>query len=460
MVLEMSGKQGAKAQNGNNGKNGKEQTASTDKPKKKVALAYSGGLDTTVIIKWLQTKVNADVIAVCVDVGQAEPLADHAARAKAMGAEAIVIDAVDEFAEDYILPALRANLLYEGAYPAGTALARPLICEKMVEAAKAAGATALAHGCTAKGNDQVRFESCFAALAPEMEVIAPMRIWNISRQEEIKFAEANGIALPKIGGGLTYSVDENLWGRSIEGGQMEDPWNEVPEEVYAWTSGTETSPSKPTVTTIGFEHGNPVSIDGEKMSPTDLIKKMNVLAGLHGVGRIDHIEDRVVGIKSREVYEYPAAIALMEAHKALEKLTLPKDVLDFKILAEQQYAQLVYGGKWFSQLKTAIQAFIDELQMPVSGMVKLKMFKGACSVSGMSSQCSMYDAGQATYGKDDAFDHSAADGFLKLYILPIKASAKAGIGGVGSVKFHGWATKKEYKKAAVQAKASTGAGDD
>jgi len=396
------------------------------KHKRKVALAYSGGLDTSVIVKWLQENLNADVVAVCVNVGQSEDLRAHAVRAREMGAEVHVIDAVHEFATDYIMPALRANLLYGGSYPAGTALARHLICEKVVQVAKMTGASALAHGCTAKGNDQVRFEASFAVLAPELEVIAPIRIWAPSREEEMEYAASHGIRIPFAMSDPPYSIDENLWGRSIEGGNLEDPLVEPPEDVFLWTSGPDEMPNEPSIVTVDFEHGTPVSVDGRQMRPVELVYYLNTLAGRHGIGRIDHIEDRVIGIKAREVYEYPAAVALLAAHKALEKLTLSKDVLDFKLHAEQTYAQLVYGGKWFTTLRKGIQTLVDELQQPVTGDVKMKLYKGNCTVIGLSSPNSLYDSGLATFGTEDAFDHAAADGFLKLYTLPLKACAKAG----------------------------------
>jgi argininosuccinate synthase len=406
------------------------------KTKKKIVLAYSGGLDTTVIIKWLQENMDADVVAVCVDVGQAEDLDSHASRAISLDAECKVIDAVEEFATSYILPAIRANLVYGGAYPAGTALARPLICEKVVEVAKSVGATALAHGCTAKGNDQVRFESSFALLAPDVEVVAPMRVWGASRDEEMEYAASRGIEIPAKESGPPYSIDENLWGRSIEGGDLENPWTTPTSQAYAWTVDPEDAPSKSAVITIDFLNGNPVAIDGKQMGPVDLVKKLNNLAGSHGIGRIDVIEDRVVGIKSREIYEYPAAVVLLAAHKALEHLTLSKEVLDFKETVEHAYAQLVYGGKWFSPLRNAIQTMVDELQLAVNGKVKVKLYKGSCTITGLSSQSSLYDAGLASYGTEDSFDHGAAEGFLKLYTLPMKAGAKAGSikNGIPSIK--------------------------
>ena len=307
----------------------------------KVVLAYSGGLDTTVAIKWLQDNYDAEVIAACVDVGQAEDLKGHAARAESAGAiKTYVIDATVEFANDYIVPALKANVLYEGVYPAGTALARHLICQKLVEIARKEGATHLAHGCTAKGNDQVRFESSFAVLAPDLKVIAPMREWHVSREEEIEYLKAHGMKVP-VKVGSPYSTDENVWGRSVECGVLEDPWVEPPADAYEWTASLNDAPSEPQNIVLAFEKGVPVSIDGKAYSPLEMVQKLNAIAGAHGIGRIDHIENRIVGIKSREIYEYPAAVVLIKAHQALEKHVHMKDLSAFKTLVEQKVAEMV-----------------------------------------------------------------------------------------------------------------------
>ena len=388
----------------------------------KVVLAYSGGLDTTVAIRWLQENYDAEVIAVCVDVGQAEDLAGHAARAEENGAKAVVIDVTAEFASDYIVPALKANLLYEGVYPAGTALARPIICQKIVEYAKKVGATHLAHGCTAKGNDQVRFESSFAVLAPELKVIAPMREWHVSREEEIQWAKARGITVP-VKSGSPYSTDENLWGRSVECGILEDPWVEPPEDAFEWTKSPIEASDEPTTIIIEFEKGVPVALDGKAMTPMELVKELNQLAGDNGIGRIDHIENRVVGIKSREVYEYPAALVLIKAHQALEKHVHMKDVTSFKSTVEQKVAELVYGGLWFTPHMKALQAFIDSTQEVVTGEVAVKLFKGSAVVIGTKSPLSLYKMDLSTYGAADGFNHGAAAGFIELYTLPLKTQS-------------------------------------
>ena len=390
--------------------------------KVKVVLAYSGGLDTTVAIKWLQENYDAEVIAVCVDVGQAEDLAGHVARAEANGAKAVIIDVKDEFATDYIVPALKANLLYEGVYPAGTALARPLICKKVVEFAKKAGATHLAHGCTAKGNDQVRFESSFAVLAPDLKVIAPMREWHVSREEEIEWANARGIKVP-VKAGSPYSTDENLWGRSVECGVLEDPWCEPPEDAFEWTVSSTEAPDEPTTMIIAFEKGVPVALDGKAMGPLELVQELNMIAGANGIGRIDHIENRVVGIKSREVYEYPAAAVLIKAHQALEKHVHMKDVTSFKAQVEQKVAEMVYGGLWFTPLMKALQAFVESTQEVVTGEVSVKLFKGSAVVVGTRSPLSLYKMDLSTYGAADGFNHGAAAGFIELYTLPLKTQS-------------------------------------
>jgi len=389
----------------------------------KVVLAYSGGLDTTVAIKWLQDNYDAEVIAACVDVGQAEDLKGHAARAESAGAiKTYVIDATAEYANDYIVPALKANVLYEGVYPAGTALARHLICQKLVEIARKEGATHLAHGCTAKGNDQVRFESSFAVLAPDLKVIAPMREWHVSREEEIEYLKAHGMKVP-VKVGSPYSTDENLWGRSVECGVLEDPWVEPPADAYEWTKSLSEAPSEPQNMIIAFEKGVPISIDGKAMSPLEIVSKLNQIAGAHGIGRIDHIENRVVGIKSREIYEYPAAVVLIKAHQALEKHVHMKDLSAFKTLVEQKIAEMVYGGLWFTPLMKALLAFIESTQEVVTGEVHLKLFKSSATVIGTRSPLSLYKMNLSTYGASDGFNHEAAQGFLELYTLPLKVQS-------------------------------------
>ena len=381
-----------------------------------IALAYSGGLDTSVAVKWIQEKYGADVVTVTVDVGQQEDLREVATRAKALGVRAhLSIDAKEEFVEDYILPAIKANALYQGKYPLGTALARPLIAKKLVEVAAQEEATAVAHGCTGKGNDQVRFEVTIKALNPRLKIIAPVREWNLSREQEIKYATERGIPLkPKKS---IFSIDQNLWGRSIESGPLEDPSFEPPPETFEWVQLPEHAPDTPRYTRIGFEAGVPVSLDQEASDGVDLISRLNDLAGTAGVGIVDHVEDRLVGIKSREIYECPAALCLVEAHRDLEKLVLTRSELDFKPRVEQEWAWLVYSGLWVEPLRTDLQAFIDVTQRRVNGSVKLKLYKGGLRVVGRSSPNSLYDAGLATYSGSSVFNQAAAEGFIELWGL-------------------------------------------
>jgi argininosuccinate synthase len=393
------------------------------KEQKKVLLAYSGGLDTSVAIHWLKEKYGCDVVAVTVDVGQSDDLKEAMRRAKAIGASrAWVIDAKKDFAKDYVIPALKANALYEGNYPLGTALARPLMVEKLVEMAHRLGADTIAHGCTGKGNDQVRFEVSIMALAPDMGILAPTREWNMSRDEEIAYAKKHGIPVP-VTSEAPYSIDESVWSRAIECGVLEDAWVEPPEEIFEWTSGNGSSPGAPEYIEIGFSEGVPVSVNGAPMEPLDIIETLNTVAGRHGVGRIDHIENRLVGIKSREIYEAPAAIVLTKAHQDLESLVMPKDMLHYKRGMEQHYANTIYDGLWFSPLRKAMAAFIDKTQENVSGTVRVKLFKGSAVVVGRESANSLYDTSLSTYDKGDLFDHSAARGFIYVWGLPSKAAA-------------------------------------
>jgi argininosuccinate synthase len=384
----------------------------------KVVLAYSGGLDTTVAIPWLKERKGADVVAVTVDVGQPVDLEQVRTRALAAGAEsAVVVDARREFAEEFLAPALRANVLYEGVYPLSTALARPLIARHLVAVARTEGAAFVAHGCTGKGNDQVRFDLSTTGLAPDLGVIAPAREWNMTREDEVAYAQAHGI--PVASGPRTpYSTDENLWGRSVECGILEDPAVEPPEEVYGWTTSPAAAPDAPTYVRIGFDRGRPVAIDGTSHSFLDLIVGLNRTAGASGVGRIDHLESRVVGIKSREVYECPAATVLIEAHRALEALVLPRDLLEFKRTVEQRYAGLVYDGLWFSPLRAALDAFVASTQDRVSGEVAMKLFKGSAHVAGRQSPYSLYQHGLATYSAGDRFRQEMAEGFIYVWGLP------------------------------------------
>ena len=391
----------------------------------RVVLAYSGGLDTSVLIAWLQEEVGAEVIAVTVDVGQDEDLSAVAARAKAIGASAVeIVDAKEEFMDGYIAPAIQANALYEGVYPLGTALARPLIVKHLVKAAHAHDADAVAHGCTGKGNDQVRFEVGVAALDPSLKVLAPARTWGMSREQEVDYALARDIPLT-VTKAKIYSVDENLWSRSIEGGRLEDPDVEPTEDVFLWTTSPFLAPSEPEYVDIVFDGGIPVEAAGET-DPVGIIRFLNTLAGSHGVGRIDHVESRVVGIKSREVYEAPAATVLLAAHKALEALVLPRDLLRFKSSVEARFSELVYDGLWYTPLRDALQAFVASSQARVTGRVTVKLYKGSACVTGRESPHALYDLALATYGSGDVFDQAAAAGFVQLWGLPSKVWAQAG----------------------------------
>jgi len=390
----------------------------------KVVLAYSGGLDTSVAIRWLQER-DLDVVALTVDVGQPGNLVETKEKAQRLGAKAYIVDARREFADEYILPALVANAMYEGQYPLSTALARPLIGKHLVAVARREGASFIAHGCTGKGNDQVRFDLCTTALAPELQVIAPAREWGMTREEEISYAKERGIPVP-VTNGSPYSTDENLWGRSIECGVLEDPRIEPPEEVFAWTTSPAAAPDEPAYVTIRFEAGKPVALQGKALDFVSLIASLNETAGRHGVGRIDHVESRVVGIKSREVYECPAATVLVKAHQALESLVLPRDVLEFQRIASSRYSTLVYDGLWFTPLREALDAFVASTQDRVTGDVSVKLFKGTASVVGRASPYSLYDHALATYSQGDRFRQSMAEGFIYVFGLPARTWAAAG----------------------------------
>lgn len=390
--------------------------------KPKVVLAYSGGLDTSVAIKWLEEQGYA-VVACCLDVGEGKDLNFIQEKALTVGAiQSYVIDAKEEFANEYALVALQSHALYEGVYPLVSALSRPLIAKKLVEVAEKEGAVAVAHGCTGKGNDQVRFEVAIQALNPELEVLAPVREWKWSREEEIEYAKQKNIPIP-INLDSPFSIDQNLWGRSNECGILEDPWAAPPAEAYELTTCLENTPDTPDVVEIDFEEGVPVSLNGKKYPLSELILELNTLAGKHGVGRIDHVENRLVGIKSREVYECPGAMTLIKAHKELEDLTLVKEVAHFKPVIEKKIAELIYEGLWFSPLQGALQAFLKETQSYVTGTVRVKLFKGHAIVEGRKSPYSLYDEKLATYTSDDEFDHNAAVGFIKLWGLPTKVQS-------------------------------------
>ena len=391
----------------------------------KVVLAYSGGLDTSVAIRWLKEKYDLDVVAATVDVGNERDFSAIRQKALDVGAvKSLVVDAKDPYVSDYVFPALQADAIYEGEYPLATALARPLIAKLLVTVAREEGAQAVAHGCTGKGNDQVRFDVSFNALAPDLKVIAPAREWGMTREETIKYAERYGIPLP-ITVASPYSIDESLWGKSIECGVLEDPWIEPPEEVFTWTKSPSEAPSEPGYVEIGFENGLPVAIDGQNLDGVGLVRRLNELAGEHGIGRIDHLESRLVGIKSREVYEAPAALVLLRAHLALEALTLSKDQLRFKQKVAQEYADLIYNGLWFSALRQDLAAYVKSSQRFVTGSVRLKLFKGSSSVVGRKSPFSLYSYGLATYDKGDEFDQSASPGFIHIWGLPVRTQAQA-----------------------------------
>ncbi|WP_413302601.1 argininosuccinate synthase [Bacillus sp. 1P10SD] len=388
--------------------------------KEKIVLAYSGGLDTSVSVKWIQEKYGYDVIALGLDVGEGKDLEAIKNKALNVGAvKAYMVDAKELLAKEYILPALKANCLYEGKYPLSSALSRPLISKLLVEVAEKEGATAVAHGCTGKGNDQVRFEVSIQALNPSLKVVAPVREWGMTRDEEIKYAEENGIPIP-VDLDNPFSIDANIWGRACEAGVLEDPWAEAPEAAFDWTNPIELTPDAAEYVEIEFEQGVPVALNGEKLPLVQLIETLNALGGKHGVGRIDHIENRLVGIKSREVYENPAALILINAHKELEFLTLTREVTQFKTQVEQQMAKIIYEGLWYSPIKPALDAFIEETQKTVTGTIRVKLHKGNHTVVGRKSPYSLYNEELATYSKGDAFDHNAAVGFIKIWGLPTK----------------------------------------
>ncbi len=390
----------------------------------KVVLAYSGGLDTSVAIRWLKEKYGLDIIALTVDVGNERDFTAVRDKALKAGAvKALVKDAKDSFVNHFIMPALQADAVYEGQYPLATALSRPLIAKLLVDAAKEEGAQAVAHGCTGKGNDQVRIEVGIAALAPELKIIAPAREWGMTREETIGYARRHDIPVP-VTVSSPYSIDENLWGRSIECGVLEDPWTEPPEDVYSWTKSPRETPDEATYIEIDFDQGLPVALNGQETGGISLISQLNELAGGYGVGRIDHIENRLVGIKSREIYEAPAAVVLLMAHRALEALTLSKRQLRFKQKVAAEYADLVYDGLWFTAQRQDLAAYVQSTQRFVSGTVRLRLFKGVCSVVGRKSPSSLYSHGLATYDKGDQFDQSAAAGFIHIWGLPARTQAQ------------------------------------
>ena len=395
--------------------------------KEKVILAYSGGLDTSVSIKWLVDE-GYDVIACCLDIGEGRDTEFIKNKALQVGAtESYAIDAREEFSQDFVLVALQGNTYYENSYPLVSALSRPLISKKLVELAHQTGATTIAHGCTGKGNDQVRFEVSIAALDPNLKIIAPVREWKWSREEEINYAAEKGVPIPADLDN-PYSIDQNLWGRACECGILEDPWATPPTGAYAITAELEDTPDKPTIVEITFEKGVPTALDGEELSLAKLIMKLNTIAGVHGIGRIDHIENRLVGIKSREVYECPGAEVLMKAHKELEDLVFVREMAHFKPVIEQQLCQMIYDGLWFNPTMDALIAFLKQSQEVVNGVLRVKLFKGNVIVEGRKSDNSLYNENLATYTSADTFDQDAAIGFIKLWGLPTKVNAEVQAG--------------------------------
>lgn len=387
----------------------------------KVVLAYSGGVDTTVCIPYLKEEYGVkEVITLAADLGQGDELEPIRQKALNCGAaESVVTDVTEPFIRDYAFPAIQANALYENRYPLSTALARPLIAKLLVDTAAKYGADAVAHGCTGKGNDQVRFDVAIAALNPDLKVLAPAREWGMSREEAMTYGEKFGITFP-VKKSSPYSIDRNLLGRSIEAGPLENPWNEPTEEVFVMTRAIADTPDEPEYVEIGFEQGIPTSLNGETLSPVALVTQLNEIVGRHGIGRIDMIENRLVGIKSREIYEAPALLVLIAAHRDIESLTLTGDVTQYKRNIEQSYGQMIYNGLWYSPLKAALDAFIQQTQSRVTGTVRVKLFKGNAIIAGRKSDNTLYTDELSTYGEDDKFDHKAAEGFIYVWGLPTR----------------------------------------
>jgi len=391
--------------------------------KDKVVLAYSGGLDTSISIKWIKDKYKMDVIAALVDCGQPGDLKKAQARAIDVGAyKSIIIDAKKEFIDKYVFPSIKANLKYEKKYPLATALARPLIVEKLVDIARKEGAKAVAHGCTAKGNDQVRFDVGLRSLSPDLEIRAPLREWELSREEAIKYAMESKIKVP-VTKKNPYSIDENLWGRSIECGVLEDPWEEPPEDIYQWTKITAGKDDNEYIE-IGFFKGVPLSLNGKSKAAGEIIEKINKIAGSYGIGRIDMVENRLVGIKSREIYESPAAEVIIEAHRQLESLILDRELVHYKYFLEEKLAELVYYGYWHTPLRECINSFIEESQKFVTGDVRIKLGYKNFSIVGRKSEYSLYDIDLATYDKSDQFDHKHSESFIRLWGYPYEILGK------------------------------------
>ena len=391
----------------------------------KIILAYSGGLDTAVAIRWLKEEKGYDVVALTVDVGMDRQREELKSRALAAGAKSFEWSEVqDDFVRHFVFPAVMAGAQYQGVYPLATALSRPLIAREMVAVARREGATAVAHGCTGKGNDQVRLDVSVGALAPDLTIVAPLREWEMDRESEIDYAHEHNIPI-NVTKKSPYSVDENLYGRSVETGPLEDPWTEPPDDVWLWTKAPAEAPDEAAYLEIGFEQGAPTTLNGAATDPVALINALNETAGEHGVGRIDTIEDRLVGIKSREVYEAPAGVALLAAHEAIESLALSKEQRRFKAQVAQEYADLVYNGLWYSTHHQDLQAYIESTQRYVSGTARLKLQKGTATVVGRKAPRSLYDFELATYDKADRFDRTAAVGFINIWGLPVKVQSQA-----------------------------------
>jgi argininosuccinate synthase len=396
----------------------------------KIVLAYSGGLDTSVAVRWLKEEGGYEVIALTADVGMQRQREEAQSRALTAGAAKFIWRDVQEtFVRHFVFPALAAGAVYQDHYPLATALSRPLIALELVEVARAEGATAVGHGCTGKGNDQVRLEVSVQALAPELRIVAPVRDWEMDREGEIAYAQEHSIPVT-VTRDSPYSIDENLWGRSIECGVLEDPWREPPPDVYEWTVAPAEAPDTPAYVEIGFEAGLPVSLDGRETDPVSLVLRLNEMAGEHGVGRVDMVEDRLVGIKSREIYEAPAAVTLLAAHEGLEALTLSKDQRRLRARVGREYAELIYNGLWFTAHHQDLAAYVQSVQRHVTGTVRVKLHKGSATVVGRKSPKSLYDYSLATYESADRFDRSAAAGFIQIWGLPVRVQAQAqGQGG-------------------------------
>ncbi len=392
--------------------------------KTKILLAYSGGLDTSVIIPWLKENYDCEVIAVAADVGQGEELEPlHEKAAKSGASKLYIEDLKEEFVTDFIYPTLKASAVYEGKYLLGTSMARPLIAKRLVEIAKIEGCDAICHGATGKGNDQVRFELTIKALAPGMKSIAPWRIWDIrSREDAIAFLEARNLPLP-VSKKRPYSMDRNLWHLSHEGADLEDPWNEPQDDLYLICTSPEAAPDQPEYVTIDFEQGIPVAVDGKKLPPIEIIEALNAIGAKHGVGIDDMVENRLVGMKSRGVYENPAGTILFEAHRALESITLDRDTLHYKQGVALKFAEMVYYGQWYTPLREALSAFVDATQQTVTGTVRIKLYKGRCAAAGVQSPYSLYSEAFATFGRDEVYNQKDAEGFINLFGLPIKVKA-------------------------------------